>query len=49
MLYKQTGVMIILQLYQRNGKLPLPRQKQGNYPVITIYGGLEEENLRPLI
>ena len=27
----------ILQLYQRNGKPPLPWWKQGNYPVITIY------------
>ena len=23
---------------QRNGKLPLPRKKQGNYQVIPIYG-----------
>ena len=28
---------IILQLSHHNRKLPFPRQKQGNYPVISIY------------
>ena len=27
----------MIQFSQRNGKLPLPRQKQGSYPVTTIY------------
>ena len=31
------GVTIILKFSQRNGELPLPRPKQGNHPVITIY------------
>ena len=34
---KILGVRIILQLSQRNGKLPSPRWKQGNYLVIPIY------------
>ena len=38
MLYKRMGITKILQFSQRNGKFPLSRQKQGNYPVITIYG-----------
>ena len=35
---KKSGVRKILQFSQRNVKLPLPQQKQGNYPVINIYG-----------
>ena len=34
---KKLGVTIIIQFYQRNGKLPLPWLKQGYYPVIPIY------------
>ena len=30
-------ITIILQLYQRNVKFPLPWWKQGSYPVIPIY------------
>ena len=37
MLYEKLGVKIILQFYQRNGKLPLPWWKQVNYPLIDIY------------
>ena len=37
MLYKKLGITRILLFSQWNGKLPLPRWKQGNYPVITIY------------
>ena len=37
MLYKKLGVVIILQLSQRNGELPLPWKKQGDFPVITVY------------
>ena len=29
--------MQIIQFYQHNGKLLVPYQKQGNYPVIPIY------------
>ena len=35
---KKSGVKRILQLSQRNGKLPLTRKKQGYYPVISICG-----------
>ena len=35
---KKSGVTRILQLSQYNGRLPLPQRKQGNYPLITIYG-----------
>ena len=28
------------RFYQSNGKLPLPRWKQGNYPVVTIYSNI---------
>ena len=31
------GVSIIIQLYQRNGKLPLPKWKHSNYLVTPIY------------
>ena len=34
---KILGVTRILKSSQRNGKLPLPWQKQSNYLVITIY------------
>ena len=34
---KKSGVTRVIKFSQRNGKLPLQRQKQGNYPVITIY------------
>ena len=34
---KKLGVTRILQFSQHNSKLPLPRWKQGNYPLITIY------------
>ena len=37
MLYKKLGVTRIIQFSQRNGKLSLPRIKQGYYPVIPIY------------
>ena len=33
---EKLGVMRILQFSQHNGKLPLPRWKQGIYPVIRI-------------
>ena len=35
---KKSGGTRILQLSQRNGKLLLPWKKQGNHPVIPIYG-----------
>ena len=44
MLYKTIRGTRIIQLSQRNGKLPLPQQKQGNYPVITIYAGTEPDD-----
>ena len=28
----------MIQFSQRHGKISLPQQKQGNYPVIPIYG-----------
>ena len=31
------GVTRIKQFSQRNGKLSLPRGKQGNYPAILLY------------
>ena len=34
---KKSGGVRVLQFSQRNGELPLPWRKQGNYPVITIY------------
>ena len=37
MLYKKVGVTRIIQLSQRNDKLPFTRFQWGNYPVITIY------------
>ena len=37
MLYKDWGQQKLSRFSKRNGKLPLPRQKQDNYPVITIY------------
>ena len=40
MLYKKMGVTRNIQFSQHNCKLPLP-QKQGDYPVIPIYGGKE--------
>ena len=38
MIYEKFGMTIILQFSQCNVKLPLPWWKQGNYPVIIIYG-----------
>ena len=38
MLYEKVGVTIIIHFSKSNGKLPLPRQKKGNYLLITIYG-----------
>ena len=35
---KKLEVTLIIQLSQRNGKLPLPQWKQSNFPVIHIYG-----------
>ena len=37
MLYRKLGVKKCSKLSQRNGKLPLSRQKQGNYPVFPVY------------
>ena len=34
---KKPEVTRSIQFYQRNRKLPLPRWKQGNYPVIPMY------------
>ena len=34
---KESGVMSIILFFQRNGKVPLPWWKHGNYPVIPIY------------
>ena len=40
---QKMGVIRIIQLSQCNGKSPLPRWKQGNYPTITIYGAQQAE------
>ena len=45
--YTKLGVTRIVQLSQRNGKFPLPRLKQGNYPVIPIYGGGDFNDEKP--
>ena len=37
MLYEKLGMARIIQFSQRNGRLLLPRRKQGNNPVIPIY------------
>ena len=41
--------MIIIQLYQRNGKFPLPPLKQGSYPQIPLYGGKKYGSLFTII
>ena len=46
---QQLGVMIIIQLYQRNGKFPLPPLKQGSYPQIPLYGGKKYGSLFTII
>ena len=38
---KNWGQQELSRFSQRNGKLPLPRRKQGNYPVIPIYVNVE--------
>ena len=35
---KKWGKWELSKFSQRNGKLPLPQLKQGNYQVISIYG-----------
>ena len=42
---KKSGVTRVLQLSQRNGKLPLPQWKEINYPVIPVYGATDVELL----
>ena len=37
---KKWGKQELSSFSQRNGTLPFPRRKQGNYPVIPIYGGM---------
>ena len=37
--------MRIIQFSQRNGELPLPWWKKGNYPVILMYGSSTQDNL----
>ena len=43
---QKLGVMRVLQLSQRNGKLPLSRRKQDNYPVIYIYASEDTYSTR---
>ena len=38
---EKLGVIIIIQFFQRNGKLPLPQLQQDNYPLIPIYESMD--------